>query len=100
MPIKPSTAPTPCSSPITAAALALCSALPSAAPAADGTNPPDPSRLTVGRIFGGAEEFKTEDWGPAHWFKDSLVYTTLEVAEKFKPDKEAKPDKDAKPIKM
>ena len=97
--IKPPTATTPCSSQITAAALALCSALPSAAPAADGTHPPDPSRLTVERIFGGADEFKTEDWGPAHWFKDNSAYTTLEVAEKFKPDKEAKPDKDAKTIK-
>jgi dipeptidyl-peptidase 4 len=66
-----------------------------AAPAS-GADAQDKSQLTVDRIFGQEEEFKTEDWGPASWLKNSSAYTTLEVAEKFKDDKGVK---DAKPIK-
>jgi dipeptidyl-peptidase 4 len=39
--------------------------------------------LTVERIFGPEREFKSEIWGPAHWFKDGSAYTTLEIAEAF-----------------
>ena len=66
-----------------------------AAPAS-GADAQDKSQLTVDRIFGQEEEFKTEDWGPAYWLKDSSAYTTLEVAEKFKDSEAAK---DAKTIK-
>ncbi|MSU36365.1 MAG: S9 family peptidase [Pedosphaera sp.] len=66
-----------------------------AAPAS-GADAQDKSWLTVDRIFGQSDEFKTEDWGPAYWLKDSSAYTTLEVAEKFKDPEAAK---DAKTIK-
>ncbi len=39
--------------------------------------------LTVERIFGPEPEFKSESWGPAHWFKDGSGYTTLETSETF-----------------
>ncbi|MCC6235693.1 MAG: DPP IV N-terminal domain-containing protein, partial [Verrucomicrobiales bacterium] len=63
------------------------------------TNPEagDPARLTVDRIFGKAQEFKTEDWGPARWLLDSSAYTTLEAAERPKApgaDPDADPAKD------
>jgi dipeptidyl-peptidase 4 len=54
-----------------------------------GEESPDPSLLTVARIFG-QEEFKTEDWGPARWLKDGSGYTTLESSEHFKEDKDAR----------
>jgi dipeptidyl-peptidase 4 len=54
-----------------------------------GAEPPDPSLLTVDRIFG-TNEFKTDDWGPARWLKDGTGYTTLEPAEGFKETKEAR----------
>ncbi len=38
----------------------------------------DRSLLTVDRIFGKAEEFKPQDWGPARWLKDASAYCTLE----------------------
>ena len=66
-----------------------------AAPAS-GADAPDKSQLTVDRIFGPEQEFKTEDWGAAYWLKDSSAYTTLEVAERFKDSGIAK---DAKSIK-
>ena len=47
----------------------------------------DNSLLTLDRIFGQQEEFKTEDWGPAYWLKDSSGYTTLEVSPVFHGDK-------------
>jgi dipeptidyl-peptidase 4 len=51
--------------------------------------PSDNSRLTLERIFS-RDEFKTEDWGPAHWLKDGSGYTTLETAENVKDDKDAR----------
>ncbi len=57
----------------------------------------DPSRLTVDRIFGKEQEFKTEDWGPARWLSDSAAYTTLEVAARLRSsgsETNAKPAKD------
>jgi dipeptidyl-peptidase-4 len=54
-----------------------------AAPAS-GAEAPDKSQLTVDRIFGPEQEFKSEDWGPAYWLNDRSGYTTLEVAERFK----------------
>lgn len=66
-----------------------------AAPAS-GADVPDTSQLTVDRIFGPEQEFKTEDWGPAYWLKNSSDYTTLEVAERFKDSEGAK---DANTIK-
>ena len=66
-----------------------------AAPAA-GADPPDKSQLTVDRIFGPEQEFKTEDWGPAYWLNDSSGYTSLEVAERFK---DSGGTQDAKSIK-
>jgi dipeptidyl-peptidase-4 len=50
----------------------------------------DKSLLTVERIFGKDEEFKTEDWGPARWLKDSSGYTTLEASQAFKEVSDAK----------
>ncbi len=47
-------------------------------PAAE--TPADHSLLTVDRIFG-KEEFKTQEWGPARWLKDSSGYTVLEKSE-------------------
>ena len=99
MPDEPSTATTSCNARLTAAVLAFCSSLPPSGIAADATTPPNPSRLTVERIFGEAEEFKTEDWGPARWLKDSSAYTTLEISEKFKPDTNPKPATVADTIK-
>lgn len=49
---------------------------------------PDKSLLTVDRIFGPGKEFKSEDWGPAYWLKDSSGYTTLEVSENFRDAKD------------
>lgn len=49
-----------------------------------GADAPDRSMLTVDRIFGPEREFKSEDWGPAHWSEDSSGYITLEVAEGLK----------------
>lgn len=46
---------------------------------------PDPSVLTVDRIFGPEPDFKPEDWGPARWFDDGSAYTSVEVAERLKP---------------
>ena len=66
-----------------------------AAPAS-GADAPDQSQLTVDRIFGREEEFKSEDWGPVYWLNDSSAYTTLEVAARFKDSAGAK---DAKTIK-
>ena len=70
---------------------------PTAAALADPTPapaPPNPSLLTVDRIFGEAKEFKHEDFGPAYWLKDSSGYTTLEVAEEFKGTEDADDIKD------
>ena len=57
---------------------------------------PDGALLTTGPHFRPAEEFKSEDWGPAHWLKDSSGYTTLEAAGR---PKDPQAPKDAKPIK-
>jgi len=54
-----------------------------------GTDASDRSMLTVDRIFGPEREFKSEDWGPAHWLEDSSGYITLEVAEGFKESEPA-----------
>lgn len=61
---------------------------------AAGADPQGQSLLTVNRIFGPEEEFKSEEWGPAYWLKDSSAYTTLEVSEKFKDAEDAKDIKD------
>lgn len=51
-------------------------------------HPQDNSLLTVDRIFGKADEFETESWGPAYWLNDSSAYTTLEASEKFEDAKD------------
>ena len=98
MRIKIKVHPPPQRSSFLVALQAICFALLLAclAAPASGADAQDKSQLTVSRIFGEEEEFKTEDWGPAYWLKDSSAYTTLEVAEKFK---ETNPAKDATPIK-
>ncbi len=48
---------------------------------------PDPSRLTLDRIFE-KHEFKTESGGPARWLKDGSGYTTLETSKKVKGGKD------------
>lgn len=54
-----------------------------AAPVRAADTPPG-SALTVDRIFGSDQEFKGQDWGPAHWLHDHSGYTTLEVAERLR----------------
>ena len=57
----------------------------------------DPAKcrlLHPDRIFGGAKEFKTESWGPAHWLKDGSAYTTLEISENFRSLEDAREIKD------
>jgi len=44
--------------------------------------------LTVGRIFGNEKEFKSEEWGPAHWLGDGAGYTTLEESGDFKDSRD------------
>jgi len=68
------------------AVLELCLLLSASTALLSADKPADSSLLTVDRIFG-KEEFKTEDWGPAHWLKDGSGYTTLEKSE---TNKEAK----------
>ncbi len=58
------------------------------ATAASAADAHDNSLLTLDRIFGKQEEFKTEDWGPAYWLKDSSGYTTLEASPVFNGDKD------------
>ena len=82
--------------PVAQQAICLLLLLACLAAPASGAEAQDRSRLTVDRLFGHEEEFKTEDWGPAYWLKDSSAYTTLEVAEQFK---NLDPAKDAKTIK-
>ena len=96
MPHDPTPSTPPCSSQHGVAASTLGSVLPAAGPAvpAAGGDPQGQSLLTLDRIFGEAEEFKSEDWGPAYWLKDSSAYTTLEVSEKFKDAGDAKDIKD------
>ncbi len=48
----------------------------------------DGSLLTVDRIFGSEKELQTEEWGPAHWLKNSSGYTTLMASENFKDRKD------------
>ncbi len=49
--------------------------------------PPDPSQLTLERIFG-EEEFEVETFGPARWLEDGSGYTTLESSEEIEEAKE------------
>jgi len=48
---------------------------------------PDPSQLTLERIFG-EEEFEVESFGPARWLEDGSGYTTLESSEEIEDAKE------------
>jgi dipeptidyl-peptidase-4 len=48
---------------------------------------PDPSQLTLERIFG-EEEFEVETFGPARWLEDGSGYTTLEPSEGFEEAKD------------
>ena len=48
---------------------------------------PDPSLLTLERIFG-EEEFEVESFGPARWLEDGSGYTTLESSEEIEEAKE------------
>ena len=54
---------------------------------ASDARPPDHSQLTVNRIFG-QKEFKTEDWGPAHWLNNGSGYTTPEPSKQVKGAKD------------
>jgi dipeptidyl-peptidase-4 len=92
MPHDPTPSIPPCSSQHEVAAPTVGFVLPVAGVAA--RTPQDQSLLTVNRIFGPGEEFKSEEWGPAYWLKDSSAYTTLEVSEKFKDAEDAKEIKD------
>ena len=49
--------------------------------------PPDPSQLTLERIFG-EEEFEVETFGPARWLENGSGYTTLESSEEIEEAKE------------
>ena len=55
-------------------------------PAGAAEDDPDPSQLTLERIFE-EEEFEVETFGPACWLEDGTGYTTLETSEE---DEEAK----------
>jgi dipeptidyl-peptidase 4 len=44
--------------------------------------------LTVERIFGSSDEFKSQNWGPAHWLRDGSGYTTLEDSPDLKDCKD------------
>ena len=50
-------------------------------------DPPDPTRLTVERIFED-EEFEAETFGPARWLEDGSGYTTLEASGEVEKAKE------------
>lgn len=42
-----------------------------------------PGDLTVDRIFGENSDLKSQIWGPAHWLKKGIGYTSLEVSPAF-----------------
>ena len=50
--------------------------------------PTNNALLTIDRIFGKDEEFKTQDWGPARWLKDGSGYATLEESATVKDVKD------------
>ncbi len=52
-----------------------------------GGEAPDRSLLTLDRIFT-QDEFRSEEWGPAHWLEDGSGYTTLEASEGIKDAKD------------